>query len=307
MSLDASNVKIEAGDYIWGNPEQTKVCCVADVSGNLGGDYITLEATDETSFHAWFDVDNGDTDPAPSGSTAIEVDISSDDTAAAVATALATALDANANFDAKVDDCDNTCVLISNVGFQAASASIAAVANGASSPGFTITQLAASSRFDLGLIEGSVDLSTGEDLSEVFGQQFGTQKLDDIRSGLNIEAVTIELKESTVAKIKEILSAGGSTYTPSGGTEVVGWGSKKRFLPVGTDARYLNIHPRRLASSDRSADWTFWKAYPNLSGINFSGEDQQLISVEFNFYPQIRYAEEVETFVFGDWQQNFWK
>jgi hypothetical protein len=75
------------------------VVTVADVTNSLDGKYFILySAKDETKYHVWYNTSGGSAvDPAPAGSTAIEVAITTNDTAIAVATATATAVGA-ANF-----------------------------------------------------------------------------------------------------------------------------------------------------------------------------------------------------------------
>ena len=77
------------------------ITCVADVSGTTGGRSFFIK-TKTNSYHVWFDADNSDNTTTPSGFTAIEVDISSNDNANTVASALKTALDAKSDLSASV-------------------------------------------------------------------------------------------------------------------------------------------------------------------------------------------------------------
>jgi hypothetical protein len=80
--------------------EVTSVTTVADVADSLDGAYFILySATDATKYHVWYNTSGGSaTDPAPADSTAIEVAITTGDTATAVATATRSAIDALADF-----------------------------------------------------------------------------------------------------------------------------------------------------------------------------------------------------------------
>lgn len=71
--------------YLDQNYQITTVAISADVSGSLNNKYFLINsALDETEYYVWYNVDNGGTDPAISGKTGIEVDISANDGASAV-------------------------------------------------------------------------------------------------------------------------------------------------------------------------------------------------------------------------------
>lgn len=66
---------------------------------------------------------------------------------------------------------------------------------------------------------------------------------------------------------------------------VVGWGTSKDFSGQYAASKQLNLHPIALASTDLSRDFNFWKAYPMIESINFSGEEIQIIPVTFKVFP----------------------
>lgn len=301
MANDVSNIKIEPADVKWGNPETTKITCVADDSDDSDAEYFTMYATDGTLFYVWMDASGSAVDPAVSGGTGIEVTIATDNTAATIAGLMVTAINANANFNAKIDPNDADSFIIQNVGVGPVTA---VVTDGAttSATDFTITQLRAGSSLDLGYIEGDMELSFTENVFDVLAQQSGTQILDQIRTGNAVESISIAMKESTAAKLQEMLEAGGASVTPT--TKVSGWGESKRFTNRSTQARQLIFHPVRLASTVYTSDLCFWRAYPMVSGLNFSGESNQLINVEFMVYPDPLIATTVNMFAFGNHQQN---
>lgn len=79
------------------------VAAIADSSGSLDGTYFLLDAAEGgDSYYVWIDVDNAGNDPAISGRTGVEVDISANDTANTVASAVQSAIDALADFSASV-------------------------------------------------------------------------------------------------------------------------------------------------------------------------------------------------------------
>ncbi len=79
--------------------KKTNVTCVADVSGSLAGKYVgPFDDGAGGSFYFWFKVSGSGADPGIAGSTAEEVDISTNDIAADNATALAAKADGLASF-----------------------------------------------------------------------------------------------------------------------------------------------------------------------------------------------------------------
>jgi len=304
MANDVSNIRIEPVDLTWGNPETTKITAVADSTDSLDGTFVAMTSATGVLHHVWYNTSGGGApDPAPANSTPIEIAITTDDSAAAVATATITGIDGVALFNAKVDPDDSASYIVQNVGIGAATDT----ADGSAPTSFTILKLREGSSFELGFIDGDIDFSPTEDLFDVTAQQAGTQILDKIRTGNNVEPVAVAMKESVAAKLKVILEAGGASVTPGGGTEVTGWGETKRFLNISTDNRQLIMHPIRNISTDRSEDLAIWRAYPNLTGLNFSGESDRLINVEFQVIPDPLVLATLNMFIFGDHQQNLLK
>lgn len=84
--------------------EVTYIDTVADSSNSLDGKYFFIySAKDATKYYVWINTSGGSAvDPAPAGSTAIEVAITTGDTAENVATAIKNAIDAMADFVATV-------------------------------------------------------------------------------------------------------------------------------------------------------------------------------------------------------------
>ena len=84
--------------------EVTKIICVADSSSSLQSKYFTISGmgTDfaQNDYYVWIDVGSGGTDPAISGRTGIEVDISADASNSTVATAVRGSVTDAANVNA---------------------------------------------------------------------------------------------------------------------------------------------------------------------------------------------------------------
>lgn len=200
--------------------EVTSITCVADVAASLNNKYFFIySALDAVKYHVWFNVATGGTDPAPSGSTGIEVAIASGATASAVATAVQGAIDALPAFGASV----------------------------------------------LGAVVTVTNAATG-----------ATTDASDVNAGFTISVTT------------------------QGIGAVVGWGKSKDFLSTADNAEKLVLHPVALSSSDLSKDLAFWKAYPLLNSIVFSGENPKTAAVSFRIFPDLTRQEAVRLFIIGD-------
>ena len=103
---DIANTRL-GGSYIFGGYDTDTLPFPKDevttgAASNLsGGEYFSISSS-TTDYYVWYDIDGASSDPAISGRTGIEVDISAGDTAEAVAAATQAAIDAQADFDASV-------------------------------------------------------------------------------------------------------------------------------------------------------------------------------------------------------------
>jgi len=300
----AENIRIEPVHVTWEQQEITSVVTVADSTDSLDGTYFEF-STPSTEYYAWISTSGGTAvDPAVVGKTGIEVSITTDDTAAAVATALSAAIDAEAGLNATVDACNPAKVYIQSV---ATGAVLSGAADSVTATGFTVAQARAGSKLEVGFIDGDIELALTEDVSDQTAHQTGTQIITALRTGRNIDNVSLTMKESDAAKLKTLIEASGTEFTPSGGTAVSAWGSEdtKAFGNVLTDCRKLVLHPIRLPDNDLSGDFCFWRAYPLLSGITLSGESPRTISVDFKILPDQLLDVRARQFVYGDHTQNF--
>lgn len=66
---------------------------------------------------------------------------------------------------------------------------------------------------DMGFTDGDIEVTPEEQSVDVTAHQEGTNLLDSLRTGNNV-TLSITLKEANVAKLTEILEAGGQTITP---------------------------------------------------------------------------------------------
>ena len=298
MAGNANEIRIEPVDVTWSIEEQWKVTCVADVSDSLDGTYFTLSSAGNTAatHYVWYNSSVGSAaDPAPAGLTAIEVAFDPNDSATSIASDTATAVDAVGDFGATSSGADVT-ITNAAVGESAGAAD--------NDTGFTFAQCQRGVNLDLGLLDGDIEVSLEQVTTEVFAHQTGQTLLADLRSGASVN-VSLTIKESKKDTWKELFTASmGGTRTPSGGTELFGWGTNRVGTNTVTEAARLNFHPVALASSDYSRDWTFWKAYPLPESVTFSGENPNVMAVSFKCYRDEARDDGIEIFAIGDYTQD---
>lgn len=296
MSSSVANIRIEPVDVSWKQYEQEQFDFTNATASGLGGQYVVLYLPTGSGYYAWFDEDNTDADPAPGGGlTAIEVNYAASATAAAIATAFEAAVDAVAGFDGAVT---GAVVTITRTSFGTVTDSTVGTTTTVA-----LTKCQDGKDVYLGLLDGDVEVAFEEATLELTAHQTGTTLLADLRQGVNA-TVTLNLKESDNALRKEMFtgSAGGA-FTPGGGTELYGWGNLKQGLSSVIDAGRLIMHPVALADADLTRDLCFWLAYPLIQSITFSGENPEIMSIEFKCYIDMAKPEGINLFAFGDHTQ----
>ncbi len=295
---NVNSIRIEPANVYWKMQEQWCVCFSGVTAAGIGGQYINLYKPDGTAYYAWFDENNTDTDPAPASKTEIEVSYAASATTSAIATAFASAVDAIVGFKATVSANDPECVVVTAIDYGNA----ADWDNGTATT-VVLDQLSEGRNFDLGLLDGDIELSFEEQLFEVTAHQTGATKIADLRQGLSAE-VTTTLQEADSSKLREIFGeVAGSTITPVAGTELFGWGTSKLGQNTILEAGKLILHPVRLAAGDYSEDLCFWRAYPMPESLTFSGENPKLLSITWKIYKDENIDSKVNMFAFGDWTQ----
>lgn len=283
------DIRIEPVNVTWSIEQQDCIGAVADVSGSLAGTYFLLG----DDFYVWMD-DSVAVDPAPAGRTGIAASISTDATAAQVATAIQTAVDADANFSAVVQNSTEVVITAATAAEVAAATDV--------DTGFSFVVFAEGGDLDLGLLQGNVETTFEEQILDILAHQTGTTVRGALRQGVTA-SVTLTMQEAGVAKLRELFSrTGGNALTPSGGTEVYGWGTSRQGDNVVPQSRRLNLHPVNAGVS-LARDLTFWKAYPLPNSLVFSGEEAKVVEVEWRVFLDDAKRPEVSLFCFGDYTQ----
>lgn len=301
-----ANIEIVSVDGFFGN--QHMVCFDTVDASALAGKYFNISSLD-TDYYVWFD-DTVAVDPAPAGRTAIPVSIVGTESAIAVAVLIETAVAANAQLNCKALS-NEAKVLIEVKGLGAPLNAFADV-----DTTFTLTILRAGSVLPLGYLEGDVELTLSEDLFEIKTHQTGSQTIGGLRTGTTLGPISMTLRETTAAKLKELLESSAAVeHEGEVGRPVTGIGSlagSKQFGNVFSDAKMLVLHPTKNAATNYDEDFAFWLAYPNLNALSFSGESDRKLTVDFNIYLDELRDNEVNQMVVGlnaggNWQDDFLK
>lgn len=305
VTSQVSNIEIVSVDAEFGN--QHLVCVDTVAGGSLAGTSFNISSR-TADFYVWFD-DSSAADPAPGG-TGIAVTIDDTETAAEIASAIATAVDAEDAFNATALT-DQGKVLIEVKGLGAPNTAFSD-----NDAGVTLTVLREGSSLDLGYLEGDVELGLEEQVFDITSHQTGSQVIGSLRTGITVGPITLQLKETTAAKLKEFMEASAAAeYEVDTNELVTGIGSlsgSKQFTNTFNDAKTLVLHPTKKDSDDLDEDFCFWKAYPNLNSLTFSGESQRLLTIDFQIFLDERRQNAVNQVVIGtdsgsNWQANFLK
>lgn len=302
MALTIENIKIEPMKVTFGedNAQVEKITCIADVSSSLNSQYFVMYEPDNTKHYFWFDVGNTGVDPALSGATGHEIDITSGASASAVASASQAVIDGLADFICTVDGAVLTVT-------QAVNGLAKAAHDGAATTGFSFEVMEyGSSAQEVGFCDGDIEIAQETNYVDVTAHQTGSEVNSQISTGSSM-SVTVNFKETSMAQLKKVLLGEGDAASPTGtgasSTEVFGKGTSRQFYQTLARAMRLNMHPVVLPESNLSRDVTAWKAFPKIGSLTYSGENIFVIPVEFMIYPDYSKDAKINKLVFGDYTQ----
>ena len=295
---------LSAADVSWGRRECYEIDLGAVVATGLDAKYYEVDALSSdfgtnVPYYVWFDLDASSVDPAPAGRTAIEVDVVTGDTTADVAGKLVAVLEAHADFRSKLSPGETTKVLMEGE-FKGAVTDVSVDVDTA----FTITRNREGLGSNLGKTSGGVEVAMSTTSVQIKSDQTGEITLDEFLTGQTVEA-SMSLMEMTATNWKTVVgSVTGDSYTPSGGTELVGFGESRLYASLLDLGGELVLHPSRFADSDKSRDITLFKSAPKPSSVNFSGTDPQVMEVTFTALADGDVKEAIRIMAFGDASQD---
>lgn len=294
-----TTIQLEAASLTFGAEE---LSCISPDDTLTGGEYFLISSVG-VNYYAWTDINNASVDPAVSGRTGIEIDVPTSYTVSDWLTAAKTA------FEAVVESGDP--VFRANISSDGLSLSIEAVDVGAplsaladGDTGFDIEVDREGFGGALGRTKEGIEVTFEASTFDVQANQSGTLLLDQIIQGTGA-SLTASLLEITKDRLKTVIARGyGDSYTPSGGTELIGFGTSKNFQSSFNQGGKLILHPIRLPESDRSFDVVFHKTLGLPESINYDGTDSQALSVSFTALQDDTKRAEISIFAIGDWKQD---
>ncbi len=308
--MSVENIKIEAMKVIYGESikQDEKITIRAGIlKAALAGCYFhtyAIVAGAIVKHVFWFDVTGADVAPSITDATLHEVDISAGaiDTIAEIATTLQGVMDALTTIYS-VTVSNNVLSVHHEVAGYAPSMHDAKNTALDTLFGFSI-DVQGDSEDDLGCIEGDIEIAFEESFIDVNCHAEGVTPVAQLKNGVSSVEATFNLLETTKAQMKKMFVKTGGSFIPDGGTEVFGMGTFKNFENMFKYATKLRLHPVRLLDGDRSEDWNFHKAIPNLTGVTFSGENPFNIPLTFKVYPAEDIDSRVNYFAIGDGSQS---
>jgi hypothetical protein len=296
------DAQLEAAEARWGRQQCRTWTTVADSSDSLDGTYLDLNVIGydfaEDQYYLWFNTSGGSAvDPAISGKTAIEVSLTTDDTAAAVASAIVSAI--NTADIPIIVSASGAVVTLTN---QVQGAITAETDSG--STGFSLEVGTVGLSVELGGTDGSIGLALNTESQIIQSNQTGSLAGSEVYLGSSAE-ITMSLIEVTKERFDTLVGeVTGDSVTPSGGTKVAGFGESRLYQALDSLGGQLILHPIRLADSDKSSDVIFWNCAPKPSSLNFDGTAPQALEVSFTAYLDRSMNTAINLFSRGDWTQK---
>lgn len=292
MASSVDNVKIVPVNVLW-KMEQTDVFDFAGLTG-VGLTDKTLhiwKAKDVTKYYAYFKVDGAGTDPAPAGFTKIEIAILSTDTPAQIATKFKTALNAVATtpFVASVSD-----TIVRN-----ARADVGETTESVDVDSDIVISLSRRGRdYDLGLLEGDVNLDFKPANFILNAHQFGKTPLAALNQGLEKLECGTNLLETQTSQLETLYKIYGGTETPMGGTKVYGVGSASQGKNMMVEAGRLVLKP--VNATDDTENVNMMLAVPVPESLIFSGEKPRSLKLAWQGFIDRDFNDKFNAIAVGD-------
>lgn len=276
-----------------------KITCVADVSSSLNNKYFVIYEG-SNKWLVWYNVGGTGVAPSVTGYTAAPVAISANADASTVATATELVIEALTGLNSTVSGAEIT-VTATNYGY-----SIPAHDSQAAKTGFAFELVTVGDTFaKVGLIDGDIEVSAlSRNPVDITAHQKGATVLGQIFTGSGNPEMTFNMKEVTKANYEKILRYAAGSFQPvaASSTSVIGGGSQGLF----GSPKFVKVvlHPVRLGTADKSADYCFHKCTMDLDSISFSGENILTLPVNVKAFEDETKHPAINVWMYGDWSQT---
>ena len=291
-----SSQVLEAMIWYYGKRQCRSITFVDDASSNLAAQYWDLNLIDENyqeqQFYVWLDNGSTSVDPAIAGKTGIQVVYTENDSKETIAGLVVAALASN---DVIATDQGNGVVQLENKFLGTIT-----VEDTSNASEFTFAILNLGKGGELGaLAAGGATLSTEQSLETITRDDEGEIPQDLISKGASysIEMTIAEMNDGNWLRL--VGESYGGTHT-EGSDDFVGFGTGKLYQSAFGFAGQLVGHPKRLASSDRSADVCMWLTPSNMTSITYTGQEAQGAVFNFTGLPDRNKPDAINIFARGD-------
>ena len=289
MAGSANNITIQPVNCLW----QVEALYQFDLSSLVDPDgtyFLLNSAKDAVEYYVYFDLDGGATDPAPAGKTGIAVANVTGDSATVLATKTAAAITAEADFGASSSGKVVTVKLVA-IGATTDAVDV--------DSGVVVTVCRRGKDFDLGLLEGDVELSLAPSNFIVTSHQSGLTPRAALFQGIETAEVSTVLQETINSQLSELYGLyGTSGFIPAGGTSVYGIGTSKQGQNLLIDAARLILRPVNAANA--LTDTTLMLAIPIPDTLVFSGENPKTLAVTWQGFVDDTKDSRVSVLAFND-------
>ncbi len=286
-------VTLEAAQVFFGKEVSA---CIEPTTVIADGQSLIV-ANGAVAYQVWFNVDGGGAAPTPAaGETLIEVAVTTGETLLTIAESIKTALEPHFNVYIVRDGAQ----IVVESYFPIKALRISSDID----TGWNVHQLEEGFELDLGETASAIEFTAETNAVDVTANQTGpliNTRLGQAGGG----TVSLDLQNISKERLKTLLAEGyGDSYTPQGGTELVGYGTSKIGVNALELAGRLRLHPLRLDPSDRTEDLNFWKTVPELQSTNYSGTDVRVLNVDFTALRDQFKEEGINIWAFGDGNQD---
>ena len=297
MACGEKQFRVEPANAFFGRRHKTCIDLEGSSAVALDGKHFLISSV-STDYYVWFNLDDSSTDPAVAERTAIEVDIALADSALGVAAKLKSAIDAvvsgtDKEFYSDLETGGCVCVETFKLG----------EANSASADGDTglkVTTELIGSFSDLGSLAEDFDFAPEVSETDITSHQDGETPIDKVITGFALD-IELGLLDTSKERIRELVGQGiGSTYTPTGGTELIGLGSSslgRSSFDIGGELRIVPVN-------DASRAFIFPLAVAKLSSLSYSSVEKQVLTMNFSVLLDRKVRPEVNFAYCGEVDQD---
>lgn len=261
-------------------------------AAGIGGQYVDIYLPDGTFSRVWFDENDTDTAPSAGGGTLVEVDYAASATAAQIATAFIAEVDAITGLNAVLVTGSTTQVRVTRT----------SVGEVTLSSGTAVSIIIGTERkgkdFDLGLLEGDIELPAAPETLTISAHQFGVTPVAVLGNGFGETEVELTMLETDAAKLEELYRVYGGSETPSGGSEVFGMGTSFLGKAMLTESARLVFKP--VNATNDQTNFNYLAALPVPSTLTLSGENPRKLTVTFQCLADTEFDTKFNFFAFGD-------